>query len=279
MNLAWARQKDVKKSEWIVFGVPDQSGSHAKRKGSVFGPKKIREISIDRGIIFRKGEESVLQPEKGTLKNNVTDYGNILKKNVRQFVREAVFHGKKPIVIGGDHSITFEVLQGINDVMKDVCVIYLDAHPDFICSSNKYYGSVICDARNLSNINLKKSVEVGTRAPEKEELVNLKKQHLRTITPIEIVEKGIKDVVNEIKRIVGKNVYLSIDMDVVDPAFAPGVSTPVPGGLSSKEFIYLIKIAELDILGFDIMEVTPRHDIQDMTSHLAAIAIEEIVSK
>ena len=280
MRLSFARQEKVEKSEWIIVGVPDESGSHATRIGSKFGPVAIRRISTKRGIFVREHEKHLVEPQKGELKNNVTDHGNIAKNHVRAFVKEAVFHGKKPVIIGGDHSITFEALNGINDVKKDFCVVYLDAHPDFICSSHKYYGSVMCDALKLSNLNLKRSVEVGVRAPEKEELINLKEQHLISITPIEIVENGIKEIVKEIKRRLGKNIYLSIDMDVVDPAYAPGVSTPVPGGLSSKEFIYLIKkIAEMDIIGFDIMEVTPKYDIQDMTAHLAAIAIEEIVSK
>ncbi len=280
MKLAWARQKNVRKAEWIVFGVPDESGSHATRMGSSHGPDRIRKISNERGIFIRKGVKHIVEPQSGELKNNVTDYGNIPKEHIRAFVREAVFHGRKPIVLGGDHSITFEVLRAINDVKKNVSVIYLDAHPDFVCSSHKYYGSVMCDMLQLNNINLKSSIEVGVRAPEKEELTNLKKKHLRSIAPVEIVERGIKDIVAEIIRKVGKNIYLSIDMDVLDPAFAPGVSTPVPGGLSSSEFMYLIKkIAELDIIGFDIMEVTPKYDIQDMTAHLAATAIEEIVSK
>jgi agmatinase len=281
LNLAWARQKRIENAEWVIFGVPDDSGSHSYRKGAANGPDRIRSVSVERGIFVRNKVKHITEPQKGELQNNIFDYGNIKKEHVRSFIREAVFHGRKPIILGGDHSITFEVLKAINDVKKDVAVVYLDAHPDFVCSSHNYYGSVMCDVFGLHNIHLRSSVEVGVRAPEKEELKNLKKQHLRTITPLEIIEKGIQQAVAEIKKKVGnKEVYLSIDMDVLDPAFAPGVSTPVPGGLSSKEFIYLIKkIAELDIIGFDIMEVTPKYDVQDMTAHLAATAIEEIVAK
>ena len=89
----------------------------------------------------------------------------------------------------------------------------------------------------------------------------------------------IQKTFNEIKKRITKNTYLSIDMDVLDPAFAPGVSTPVPGGLNSNELFYLTKkIANLGLIGFDIMEVNPKRDIQNRTSHLASKLLIEIAS-
>jgi len=279
MKLAWALQ-DFPSAEWVLFGVPDESGSHAFKKGSSKGPDMIRAVSNERSVFIRNDQVSLVQPQTGKFRNNLFDHGNIKKKEVSILVKDLASKNKKPIMIGGDHSITFEVLKGLNEVTKDISVIYLDAHPDFICSSHNYYGSVVCDVMALSNVKIKKSVELGIRAPEKEELINIKKKHLKTIHPVEIAEKGIKKVVQDIKKHVGKNVYLSVDLDVLDPAFAPGVSTPVPGGLTSNEFFYLIKeLKKLNIIGFDIVELTPKYDIQDMTAHLAAKAIAEIISR
>jgi agmatinase len=278
-KLAWATAKSIDSAKWVLFGVPDETGSHSYRKGSSKGPDAIRKVSLERDVFIHGKTKSLEQPESGEIKDVLFDYGNVKKENVDVMVKHIISMGKKPIVLGGDHSITFQILKGLNEVVKDFSVVYLDAHPDFICSSHRYYGSVMCDAMNLKNINLSKSVEVGVRAPEKEELINLKQKHLMTITPFEIAEKGIKAVVEKIKKRVGKNVYLSIDVDVLDPAFAPGVSTPVPGGLTSNEFLYLIKeLSKLNIIGFDLMEVTPNYDLQNITSHLAARAIAEIIS-
>jgi len=213
-SIAWAKQKNIEGSDWIVYGVPDESGSHSNRKGSSKGPDAIRKISNERGVFSRKGKKIIVEPQKGELKDNVFDSGNIKKKDVRGYIRETVFDGRKPIVLGGDHSITFEILKGFNDVKKDISVIYLDSHPDFVCSSHKYYGSVLCDVLSLKNVDLRSSVEVGVRAPEKEELVNIKKKHLITITPLDIVERGIVDVVRQIKRIVGKNVQFIWNKDL-----------------------------------------------------------------
>jgi agmatinase len=114
------------------------------------------------------------------------------------------------------------------------------------------------------------------RDPEPEELLNLRRTHLQTINPIDLAEMGLRRTLDLIKDRVGDKIYLSFDMDVVDPAFAPGVSTPVPGGLSSSEALYLVReVSKLGLVGFDIMEVSPPYDVQDMTSHLAGRIILE----
>jgi agmatinase len=133
-------------------------------------------------------------------------------------------------------------------------VVYFDSHPDFICSSRDYYGSVACDISEFRNVDFSTSIEVGVREPEPEELVNLRRNHLQTITPINVVEIGLRRIMDLVKDRVGDRLYLSFDMDVVDPAFAPDVSTPVPGGLSSSEALYLVReVSKLGLVGFDIM--------------------------
>lgn len=280
LNLAWATARNLDESEYVLFGVPDESGSHSYRKGSSLGPDRIRKVSQERDMFVREKKLFFEQPEHGMVKDNLFDFGNIKRRQIDVMVKHVAAKNKKLIVVGGDHSITFDVLKSLNDVYKEISVIYLDAHPDFVCSSHRYYGSVMCDVLSLKNVKLSSSVELGVRAPEKEELLNVKKSHIRTITPFDIAEKGIKVIAEEIIKHVGKNVYISIDVDVLDPAFAHGVSTPVPGGLNSNDFFYLLKrLSALNVIGFDIMEVCPKYDVNDMTSHLAARAIAELISK
>jgi agmatinase len=210
------------------------------------------------------------------LEQKIVDVGNIPRNKVSEFVEKITRKAKVPFMIGGDHSITAEALKGFDKIGSKIGVVYFDSHPDFICSSRDYYGSVVCDISEYRNIDFSTSLEIGVRDPEPEELLNLRRTHLQTINPIDLAEMGLRRTLDLIKDRVGDKIYLSFDMDVVDPAFAPGVSTPVPGGLSSSEALYLVReVSKLGLVGFDLMEVSPPYDVQDMTSHLAGRIILE----
>jgi len=280
MKFAYANAKNLKEADVVLIGVPSQSGSKAWRKGTSKGPDRIRKISNERNVFKRRGKKMLVQPQKGKIKAKIYDYGNVKKKDLSKVIEKLVDQNKFPITLGGDHSITTQVLKGLKK-HKKVGIIYFDAHPDFICSSRKYFGSVVCDVIEMKHVDVKSSIEVGIRAPEEEELKNIKIKRLKTITSNDITEKGVIKTFQAIKKQVkNTKVYLSIDMDVVDPSFAPGVETPVPGGITSAQLIYLVKrIAKLNVIGLDIMEVTPSQDIQDMTSHLAVKTIIEFLAK
>ena len=107
---------------------------------------------------------------------------------------------------------------------------------------------------------------------------NIKKFNLNVITPFDIKEKGIKQIADSVINSLGDKVYVSFDMDCIDPAFAPGVSVPVPMGVNSTDAIYLLKeIAKKGIIGMDVMEVCPSFDVKDRTSHLASRIISEVL--
>jgi len=126
---------------------------------------------------------------------------------------------------------------------------------------------------------MKSSIQIGVRTPEQEEIDNIKKYDLYMITPFDIAKNGIMKIEEIILNKIGKNVYVSFDMDAIDPAYAPGVSVPVPLGLGNTETIILLKsLAKKGILGLDIMEVCPNYDIKDRTSHLASRMIAEVIS-
>lgn len=280
MKLAWANTDKFEDADVIVIGVPDESGSRAKIKGASAAPNTIRRLSNKFEVFqWKGGPRRVTQAETGIIKQKILDYGNVKKKDITKLIEKIVKQNKIPVTLGGDHSITTQILKGINKVKKNISLVYFDAHPDFRCKKGEYYGSVMCDISKLKNFNVKSSVEVGIRAPEVEEIENIRSKYLRTITPFDIAEKGLKKIFEEIKKKISKNIYLSIDIDVLDPAFAPGVSTPVPGGLSANQLFYLTKkLAALRIIGVDIMEVNPKRDIQNRTSHLAARLIAEIIA-
>jgi agmatinase len=269
----------MEEADIVLFGVPDESHTHAIRSGAVKAPHQIRKVSVERGIFERSGEKIKSLPTMSPLVDRILDAGDIPRSQVPDLVERVAREGRVPFMIGGDHSITAEALKGLDRLGSKVGVVYFDSHPDFICSSRDYYGSVVCDISEYKNIDFSTSIEIGVRDPEPEELLNLRRTHLQTITPADIVEMGLRKTIELVKNRVPGGIYLSFDMDVVDPAFAPGVSTPVPGGLTSSEALYLVgKIARLGLVGFDLMEVSPPYDVQDFTSQLAGRIILEAAS-
>ena len=276
-KICWANTDDFDKSEIVIVGVPDESQSHSLRKGTSEAPHFIREISNIRDSYTRKGTKSIGLPLSGTFQKKVFDYGDIQREKIEEVYSKIISKSKIPILIGGDHSISSEVIKAISKKSDPISLVYFDAHPDFISSTPNYYGSVFQDV--LPHIDIKSSIQIGIRTPEQEEIDNIKKHDLKVITPFDLVEKGVKEIANTILQTIGNNVYISFDMDSVDPAFAPGVSVPVPMGLKNVEAVYLLKaIANQGIIGMDLMEVCPSYDIKDRTSHLASRIIAEVIS-
>ncbi len=276
-KICWANTEDFDESDLVIIGIPDESQSHSLRKGTSEAPHFIREISNIRDSYMRKGTKTLGLPFSGLSQKKVFDYGDIHREKIEEVFGKIISKSKIPILIGGDHSITAEVIKSISKKTEPLSLVYFDAHPDFVSSTTNYYGSVFHDV--LPNIDIKSSLQIGIRTPEQEELENIKKHNLKIITPFDIVENGVKEIVNSILETIGNNVYISFDMDCIDPSFAPGVSVPVPMGLKNVEAVYLLKeIVKHGIVGMDLMEVCPSYDIKDRTSHLASRIIGEVIS-
>ncbi len=276
MSICWANTDSFDEADIVIVGIPDESKSHALRKGTSEAPDKIREISSTRDTYFRDKTISLGMPFGG-LKKKVFDYGNVTRNQIGEVIGKIVSKSKIPISIGGDHSISVEIIKSISKKYGSLSLVYFDAHPDFIGSTRNYYGSVFFDV--LPFIDLKSSIQIGVRTPEQEEINNIKKYDLSVITPFNMLKNGFLETEKKIIDKVGKNVYVSFDMDAIDPAFAPGVSAPVPIGLRNSEAVYLLKsLAQKGITGMDIMEVCPDYDIKDRTSHLASRMIGEVIS-
>jgi agmatinase len=283
VKLLHSNVKSIFQADIVVVGVPDESRSHAKRKGTSKGPDSLRIASNSFEFFEREGKTIPICPMKGTLEDKkILDFGNTSREDLYRLVFDIVSAKKLPITIGGDHSITTLILQAIHEAFQGekVSLLYFDAHPDFVSSTRNYYGSVITDSSEY--INFTKSMLIGTRAAELEELENASKQKLEIITPIDIIELGINATVKKIISKCGSSkVYLSIDLDCMDPGVAPGVSVPAPGGLFPLDLIYMIKkITEnLHIVGMDIVELSPDYDLnQNTANHAARILMETISS-
>src|SRR4029078_2949840 len=276
----YSNVNEVSKADIVIIGVPDESKSHAKRKGTIKGPDILRRSSNESNFFERGGKTIPISPMRGILDGkHIFDYGNIMREDLYRLIFELVSSKKIPIVIGGDHSITTVILRAIGDYIGKTGLVYFDAHPDFVSTTNDYYGSVLHDASRWIDFN--ESILIGTRSAEPEELENAFKVGLDIVTPLDINEFGIAKFIDKVKAKSNKGKkYISIDLDCLDPAFAPGVSVPSAGGLSSIDLITLIKVAvSSGILGLDIVELLPEFDINNATSILASrILLESIAS-
>jgi agmatinase len=275
--LSWANCNSFEESDYVFVGLPDESHSHSLRKGTSKAPDVVRKISLERDVYFENNQGSPAYTNKGKNRSKIFDFGNIPRDKISQ-VYDKIFQNQKiPITVGGDHSLTTPIIRELGKHAKPISLVYFDAHPDFLSSTRNFYGSVIFDI--LPYIDVKSSVMIGIRSPEQEEVENIKKYGMKVISPEDIEYFGLKQTINEVLATIGKNTYVSFDMDCLDPSFAPGVSVPVPLGLDPiKSTLILKKVCETGILGMDIMEICPELDVQDNTSHLASRLIGEFLA-
>jgi agmatinase len=189
-------------------------------------------------------------------------------EKVRGFTSVLLEKKKFPIALGGEHSITPGIIQAFP---KDIAVLSLDAHIDF---RQKYEGEPFNHACVLSRvsdqIDIRNIAVLGIRSVEKEEFEEAKKQNLFYINSFTVRETGIKRALNELKNYFkNKRVYLTLDIDVLDPAYAPGTSTPEPFGLTSFDILECIKSFSSQLVGFDVVEVCPPYDNGETAIHAA----------
>jgi agmatinase len=262
----------------ILIGVPDESRSHAKRRGTSRAPDMIRLASNESEFFKRDDKIIPTSPMRGSLSDKkILDFGNVERERLAGIIFHIISNGKLPIIIGGDHSITTIALKQIGKMLGKISVFYFDAHPDFVSSTNNYYGSIMTDSAQF--IDFKNSMLIGTRAAEAEELDNAAKVGLEVITPLEVAELGLLKVAGQLTDERRQKKYISIDLDCLDPAFAPGVSVPSPGGLSSTELLSLVKrTVHSGIIAMDIVELSPDFDLNNITACMAARIISESIA-
>jgi len=264
-------------ASFMLFGVPFEKTS-SFRHGADKAPHEVRQASwnferydLRTGINF----EEILVHDYGDL-----DVQNLTSKEVfettKTFTSKLLAKQKIPIAIGGDHSITPGIIAAFP---KDISVISLDAHMDFRQKyKNDLYNHACVIRRVADHIPLRNIAILGIRSAEKEEYEQAQEQGLFfhdafTINKIG-VEKSIQQTKTYLKE---KQIYLTLDIDVVDPAYAPGTSTPEPFGLTPMDVLEIIEAFSPQLIGCDIVEVCPPYD-HGQTAVLAAKIIQTCIS-
>ncbi|MCD6236874.1 MAG: agmatinase [Thermoplasmata archaeon] len=269
-----------KESDYVIFGVPyDKTSSF--RYGARKAPFEIRQASWN-------FESFHIDTKTDLTKIKVHDYGDIdvsdmesseMVRVVEDFTMKIVKENKIPIAIGGEHSITSGIISALSKNYSNLNVVFLDAHLDFRDSYEGNKFNHACSLRRVADVvGIENVANLGIRSAEKEEYESALEKKLYFVESQTIRSKGVSAVINEIKKRLSNNLYLSLDFDVIDPSFAPAVSTPEPFGLTPYEVLELIRHLASRIVGFDIVEVCPPYDNGE-TSLLAAKIIRLAVDE
>jgi len=270
-------QRSFEEAEYVILGVPlDVTSTY--RSGARFAPLAIREASLNiETYSFRTGidVEDIKIHDLGDL--HIAGEVDETLKRLELVTKDMLDAKKMPVVIGGEHTITLGAMRSLGG---NVALVGFDAHLDM---RNEYMGLTTSHTtfmrRIKEQINPPKILEVGTRAVCKEELDYAKKSNTQFLTSQEIRRAGVEKTTKKIDTLLAdsEKIYLTIDMDVLDPAFAPAVQNPEPDGLDMPMFLDLLgKVCDRRIVAFDLVEVAPHYD-KGITAIQAAKTILEVL--
>ena len=279
--------KTTEEVDFAIIGVPSDAGA-SFRTGQREGPAAIRKISA-----LLRGHNPDLNISPFDHISGI-DYGDLpvvpgyiedgyekIEKELSSILETDII----PIFLGGDHAITLPELRAIKKKYGPVALVHFDAHSDTI---DEYFGKPYNHGTPFKRaveeglLEIDKSIQVGMRGSiySDKHLEIPKDLGFEVITTNEIRKIGLEELVRRIKNRVGDaKVFLTFDIDFVDPAYAPGTGTPEVGGFTSGEALNLIrKIKDLNYVGFDVVEVLPSFDPAEITALLAANIVYEFIS-
>jgi agmatinase/guanidinopropionase len=271
-----------------IVGIPFDSGT-TYRSGTRFGPRKIRESSL---LLW--GFNRVLNVFP-TEELKIVDYGDVevvpvditaTMEQITAELKNILQEDVTAIALGGDHSISLPLLRAYASKFGKLAVIHFDSHPDTwdMEFENQPYSHDTPFRRAIEEklIDTNGYIQIGIRGPTsgQNDLSEAKEMGAKIVTIEHVFEMGIPSVIDKIRTTIGdRPVYVSLVIDSVDPAFAPGTGTPEVGGLSSYQILQLVRgLQGLNIVGFDLVEVSPPYDHGDITSILAANLAFEFIS-
>jgi agmatinase len=271
-----------------ILGVPHDGGT-TYQPGARLAPYHLRRVS---GLV------QGYHPEHGVdvfEELRCVDGGNVafppfdraaMRTTVEAEVRQLSATRVTPVVIGGDHSVTLPVLRALSKRFGALAVVHFDAHLDTsgpeVWGDEFHHGTPIRHAINEGLIEEGQLYQIGVRGPRggvtDDELVRRRGHTL--FSADHVAERGARYLTAELRERIGiRPVYITFDLDALDPAFAPGTGTPVPGGLTAREALGLVRgLAGLEICGADLVEYCPPLDHADISGHLAVHLVWEMLA-
>lgn len=265
---------DYQSADAVILGLPmDYTVSF--RPGTRMGPERIREVSYGLELYSWHLDRTLADRRFYDAGDVYLPIGNVRSSlnAIRKAVQAVMMDDKMPICLGGEHLVSWGVFQAVYEKYPDLVVVHFDAHADL---RQEFFGEDDSHATVIGKIartlGPKRVFQFGIRSGEKEEL-----DFAREFTNLysERVFPGLEEALPQLK---GKPVYVTLDIDVVDPAFAPGTGTPEPCGCTSADILRAIHLlGECNVVAFDLVEVAPILDGSEITQLLAAKLVREAI--
>ena len=272
-------QKTFQEADYVILGIPFDTTS-TFRSGARFAPSAIREASLNiETHSFRSGidVEDLRLHDLGDL--HVAGGADETLKRTELVVKELLDAKKLPVIIGGEHTLTLGAMRAVG---SKTALVSFDAHLDL---RDEYLGLRVSHTTFMRRIDEQVQpeniLEIGVRAVCKEELDYTGKSGIQFLTVQEIRGDGLKKTIGNAKKALADydKLYLTVDMDVLDPAFAPAVQNPEPDGLFMQMFLdILCGLCDHRIVAFDLVEVAPHYD-RGITAIQAAKTIFEVLCR
>jgi len=281
------RLDEVDRADVAIVGVPFDTGV-SYRPGARFGPIAVRQASR-----LLRGYHPGLDVMPFTTQQ-VVDAGDIactpfdIAEAISQIeagAKDLLRFATKIVTIGGDHTVALPLMRALHEVHGPMALLHFDAHLD---TWDAYFGAAYTHGTPFRRaweeglLLEATSMHVGTRGPifTPQDLVDDAGFGFKIISSMELAETGVATSIERIKERVGESpLYVSIDIDVLDPAFAPGTGTPEAGGLTSRELLQILRgLRDTNIVGADVVEVAPAYDHAELTAIAASHVTYEFVS-
>ncbi|CAM3835385.1 agmatinase [Mesobacillus zeae] len=276
-NVFIGSHSNYMESKAVLYGMPmDWTVSY--RPGSRFGPTRIREVSIgleEYSPYLDRELEEIKYFDAGDIP---LPFGNPQRSldTIKEFVDKLLAADKFPLGMGGEHLVSWPVMKAVSEKYADLAIIHMDAHTDL---REHYEGEPLSHStpiRKIAELIGPKNVySFGIRSGMKEEFEWAKQEGMH-ISKFEVLEP-LKEI---LPKLAGRPVYVTIDIDVLDPAHAPGTGTVDAGGITSKELlasIHAIAGSKVNVVGADLVEVAPIYDVSEQTANTASKLIREML--
>ena len=278
---------DLKKDfDVAIVGVP-YDGGVSYRPGARFAPSKVREASsLGRGFHWSRGQnifERLRIADAGDCSIVPIDQAQTYEKIEKHFAK-VLKSGKRFLAVGGDHSITLPLLRAVRQhVGQPVQLIHFDAHLDTYPAAwgcEHHHGTFVRHAVEEGLIDPRGSWQFGLRGPlaGADDLAFVKKHGLHSTTVDDLRRDGLEKFIKSLPKFNGPT-YITYDVDVLDPAYAPGTGTPVPGGLTTYEVQRIFRALKIkNLVAADTEELCPPFDQSEITALAVVDAMFEILS-
>ncbi len=268
-------QKESYKIMIKIIGIPFDANSSFLR-GPAYAPQRIR-------LMDKEGSANAFSESGLEIKENYNyqDCGDIYFEDanpqkafntIKNTIHNLIQDNSKVISIGGDHSVSYPVIRAFADKYEKLNILHLDAHGDLYDNyDNNPFSHASPFARIMESGKINSLTQVGIRTLNTHQREQITRFGVKTIE--------MKDFDFNFIQTLQSPLYISLDLDVLDPAFAPGISHHEPGGMTTRELIKIIQAIPVEIVGADIVEYNPMRDVHDMTAMVGYKLLKELVAK